>query len=64
MSARSIENIDIYDAKRYSLNIETFLKKLSLGRGGYCFELNAMFMALLESIGFKCHAVAPESCGR
>lgn len=52
------ENLDIYD---YNLEIplgtEALFDKLVVRRrGGYCFELNALFMSLLQSLGFVCHA--------
>lgn len=49
------ENIDLFD---YDLNVdfgveELFDKVVTRHRGGYCFELNAIFMALLRAIGFE-----------
>ena len=54
------ENLDIYDAETdVSLNIPALYDKIVLGRrGGYCFELNAVFMSLLVSLGYDCHAIA------
>jgi N-hydroxyarylamine O-acetyltransferase len=54
------ENLDIYDAESdISLNIPALYDKIVLRRrGGYCFELNALFMSLLASLGFDCYAVA------
>jgi len=53
------ENIDIYD---YDVKVdfmvdELFDKVVNKGRGGYCFELNAIFMALLKSVGFEVYSV-------
>ena len=53
------ENLDIFD---YDLFIdfgtdELFDKIVTRRRGGYCFELNALFMALLEAVGFEVHPV-------
>jgi N-hydroxyarylamine O-acetyltransferase len=48
------ENLDIYYKKRIRLNIEDFFKKLiNEKRGGYCFELNALFFHLLIMLGFQ-----------
>lgn len=53
------ENLDIYDAEaEIQLEIEALFDKIvTRRRGGYCFELNAMFMSLLKSIGFECYPV-------
>ena len=53
------ENIDGYDLHReVSLEIpDIFDKIVTRRRGGYCFELNALFSALLEALGFSCYAV-------
>ena len=54
------ENLDIYDADTdILLNIPALFDKIvSRRRGGYCFELNAVFMSLLASIGYDCYALA------
>lgn len=33
-------------------------KVLAQGRGGYCYELNGLFLALLQQLGFDAHALA------
>ena len=53
------ENIDLYD---YDGNVdfgtaEMYDKVVTRRRGGYCFELNAIYMALLEAVGFEVHPV-------
>jgi len=53
------ENIDIFD---YDLNIDfgivkAFEKIISGKRGGYCFELNSIYMKLLEELGFDVYPV-------
>ncbi|MDR2957596.1 MAG: arylamine N-acetyltransferase [Coriobacteriales bacterium] len=53
------ENIDLYD---YDINVdfgiaELFEKIVTRHRGGYCFELNSLFMSLLEAIGFDVYAI-------
>jgi len=54
------ENLDIYDASAdISLGIPALYDKIVLRRrGGYCFELNAVFMSLLANLGYECYAVA------
>lgn len=54
------ENLDIYDAGAdISLGItDLFDKIVTRRRGGFCFELNAIFMSLLQSVGFECYPVA------
>ena len=54
------ENLDVYDAEiDLSLSVSALYDKIvRRRRGGYCFELNAAFMALLKSIGYDCYAVA------
>lgn len=51
------ENIEIYDDKQVpSLEIEDLYDKIVLrNRGGYCFELNALFHALLVELGFDAY---------
>ena len=53
------ENLDVYDADaEVSLAIEDLFDKIVVRRrGGYCFELNALFMSLLKEIGFDCYPV-------
>jgi len=54
------ENIDIYDASAdVSIGIPDLFDKIVIRRrGGYCFELNAVFAALLTSLGYDCYSVA------
>lgn len=47
------ENMDILLGVRLSLEIDDLYDKIVVrGRGGYCFEVNALFGWLLEQIGF------------
>ena len=51
------ENLDLFD---YDVKVdfgiaEMYDKVVTRRRGGYCFELNAIFMALLEAVGFEAH---------
>ena len=48
------ENIDVLQQRPVRLDIESLWKKLVEDRrGGYCFEQNTLFAAVLESIGFS-----------
>ena len=53
------ENLDGYDVGRdILLDTESLFDKIVVqGRGGYCFELNGLFMSLLQDIGFDCYPV-------
>jgi N-hydroxyarylamine O-acetyltransferase len=47
------ENLDILLGRSISIDLESIERKLVLGhRGGYCFEQNALFAAVLEQLGF------------
>ena len=48
------ENIDILRNIPISLDIDDIFEKIVMrNRGGYCFELNALFVWLLRSLGFE-----------
>ena len=48
------ENLDVLLGRPILLDLESLWAKLVCGgRGGYCFEQNALFAAVLEEIGFK-----------
>ena len=48
------ENLDILLGRPIRLDIESLTTKLiDARRGGYCFEQNALFAAVLEAIGFR-----------
>jgi N-hydroxyarylamine O-acetyltransferase len=53
------ENIDLFDYDiRVDFGIADLYDKVVVRRrGGYCFELNSIFMALLEAIGFEVYAI-------
>jgi N-hydroxyarylamine O-acetyltransferase len=47
------ENLDILLGRPIVLDLESLQSKLVVGRrGGYCFEQNTLFAAVLESLGF------------
>ncbi|GIO29245.1 MULTISPECIES: arylamine N-acetyltransferase family protein [Paenibacillus] len=48
------ENLDIINGIPLSLSLENLFDKIvARRRGGYCFELNALFSWLLEELGFR-----------
>lgn len=48
------ENLDIYWKRPITTNIAKFYEKIILEkRGGFCYELNGLFNALLQKIGFQ-----------
>ena len=52
------ENLDIFELKKpISLGIEDIFHKVIVKkRGGYCFELNALFLSLLKECGFDAYS--------
>src|SRR4029434_8767102 len=47
-------NLDILLGRPIKLDVESLERKLIDGRrGGYCFEQNLLFSAVLEQLGFK-----------
>lgn len=47
------ENIDVFEYNTPRLDLKDVFDKVILSeRGGYCFELNSLFCALLNSLGF------------
>jgi N-hydroxyarylamine O-acetyltransferase len=53
------ENLNVYDAQiDVDLDIASLFDKIvARRRGGYCFELNALFMSLLKSLGYDCYPI-------
>ena len=48
------ENFDVYFHRSVNLDpSHLFNKIVTRGRGGYCFEMNGLFSAVLEALGFK-----------
>ncbi len=48
------ENLDIHMGRKITLSIENFYRKIvEQGRGGFCYECNTLFHALLERMGFE-----------
>jgi len=53
LQAIPYENLDIMRGVPLSLEVDDIYEKIVVrGRGGYCFELNALFAWLLKSLGF------------
>lgn len=53
VSAIPFENVDVLNHKVIDLSLEALSQKVLLnGRGGYCFELNTLFEALLRELGY------------
>lgn len=52
------ENLDIYLNKRFDLDLQNIFSKVIIkNRGGFCYELNYLFNALLTKIGFESHII-------
>lgn len=53
------ENLDIHYGKPISLETEDIFEKVVVNqRGGFCYELNGLFYALLREIGFNAKRVS------
>jgi len=54
MRAVPFENLDIHTGRRIVLDREALFEKIvQHRRGGFCYELNGLFAALLEELGFN-----------
>jgi N-hydroxyarylamine O-acetyltransferase len=54
VTAIAFENLDILLGRAISLELDALQAKLVAGRrGGYCFEQNTLFQAVLERLGFR-----------
>jgi N-hydroxyarylamine O-acetyltransferase len=54
VGAIPFENLDILLGRPIALDLESLQAKLvTAGRGGYCFEQNTLFQAVLEKLGFE-----------
>lgn len=47
------KNLDIHLGLPIKLNIDKIIEKMTGDRGGFCYELNGAFAALLETLGFS-----------
>jgi N-hydroxyarylamine O-acetyltransferase len=59
------ENLDIHTGRRLSLDEGAlFDKVVTRRRGGFCYELNGLFCALLRSLGFGVTMLSAEVAGK
>lgn len=57
IEAIPFENLDVLLGRRIDMSEEAVVRKIVEGRrGGYCFEQNTLFRAVLTAIGFKTEA--------
>lgn len=55
------ETLDCWRGRRTSIDMQSLFEKIVVRRrGGYCFELNGLFAALLRGLGYR----VAENCGR
>lgn len=53
------ENLDIHLPRRIELNLDRiFTKIVHERRGGFCYEINGLFAALLKALGFEVHLLS------
>jgi N-hydroxyarylamine O-acetyltransferase len=52
MTAVPFENLHVFHRRGVQTGVDWSVPKILDGRGGWCFELNGAFAALLESLGF------------
>jgi len=58
MQTVPFENLDVMAGMARPLSTDTVLEKvIAQGRGGFCYELNEAFRALLEHLGFAVHRI-------
>src|SRR5271170_3784323 len=54
MMAVPFENLDIAAGRRIAMDEDAFVRKIvEQCRGGFCYELNGAFAALLQALGFR-----------
>jgi N-hydroxyarylamine O-acetyltransferase len=59
------ENLDIHLGRRLSLDgTALFDKVVTRRRGGFCYELNGLFCALLRELGFRVTMLSAEVAGK
>ncbi len=59
------ENLDIHLGRRLSLDgTAVFDKVVTRRRGGFCYELNGLFCALLRELGFRATMLSAEVAGK
>jgi N-hydroxyarylamine O-acetyltransferase len=59
------ENLSIHAHQTIALDQASLFRKIvEQGRGGFCYELNGLFAALLDALGFKLDRLAANVCGQ
>jgi len=58
-AAIAFENLDVLLKRPIRLGVEPLVTKLvQHGRGGYCYEQNTLFQAVLQAMGFSVGSIA------
>ena len=64
MFAVPFENLDIHRGRPISLDLEALFDKIvTRSRGGFCYELNGLFCALLLELGYRVTMLSSEVAG-
>jgi len=59
LQAVPFENIDIHLKRPIELNTESLYRKIvTQNRGGFCYELNGLFIQLLQELGYTVHMIS------
>ena len=59
LKAVPFENLDIHYGKHITLDLERFYEKIVIKkRGGFCYEINGLFHALLCELGFNAKIIS------
>jgi len=59
LKAVPFENLDIHYGKHITLDVERFFEKIVINkRGGFCYEINGLFHALLCKLGFNAKIIS------
>lgn len=65
MMAVPFENLDIAAGRKIVIDEEAFFRKIiEQRRGGFCYELNGAFAALLRSLGFRVTLLSARAVGK
>ena len=64
LQAVPFENLDIFLGRKISIDEDAFVRKVVEDRrGGFCYELNGAFAALLRAIGFQVTLLSAQVAG-
>ena len=64
LKAVPFENLDIHYGKHITLDVDQFFEKIVVNkRGGFCYEINGLFHALLCELGFKAKIISACTSG-